>query len=416
MRSSETNLGNVENKVLTKENIEAYIEGCEDLAMRLDTAIEKVIEAGKRPVILIPSRGAVPIFLLARRFMNELRGDASYLASKNAKYYPKGVFDYLEGETPQEPDTKTTADVVLFPFTADVSAEVGDDETLARDLRNSCARSVMQIIKKREYGQYDYSWYQFLVNKLAKQPEDPSYLDPKEVVKSLSTYNPGEEDTQIILIDTVISGRAANDITNAFKAIGHTVIPILAVDSTKGGKLDNRRKSEIEQTLRPLWEANMVPEEGPFVNFPLITEDEGAALLGLVALNFINFNEPGIFHKISKKFDADVMPQSCVWTLPPKQAREKYLGNFREFINLAWRLRHQENNKQEPSDNDLENIRDKSKMLTSTHDNPSIEEINSLVNVGNVITAKESASHIISIKLADQTAKEWIQEFSSQIK
>ena len=252
MRSYEENgPSNIENKNITRESLEAYIEGCEELALRLDTVIEKVVESGKRPVVLIPSRGAVPIFLLARKFMNELRGDASYLADKNARYFPEGVFDYLEGEEPQKPETKTTADVILFPFTADVSSEVGDDETLARDLRNSCARSVVQITQGKNLGQYDYDWYKFLMNKLAKNPQDPSYLNPSEVVDELDSYK-SDEETQIILIDTVISGRAANDITNAFKAIGHTVVVGIA-DACQLAAL-----SDAEGVVLPVESKNLV--------------------------------------------------------------------------------------------------------------------------------------------------------------
>src|SRR3989338_1851709 len=87
-----------ESREISKETLGAYIEGCESLAVKLDTAIEKVIAAGKRPVVLIPSRGAIPIFLLARKFLTELRGEESFLNEKRANYYPPRVFNYLEGE------------------------------------------------------------------------------------------------------------------------------------------------------------------------------------------------------------------------------------------------------------------------------------------------------------------------------
>ena len=93
---AETSESRPESKELNRQNIERYIEGCEEIAVRLDTIIRNVAESGKRPVILIPSRGAVPIFILARRFLNELQAQGSYLADRNAKYYPEGIFNFQE--------------------------------------------------------------------------------------------------------------------------------------------------------------------------------------------------------------------------------------------------------------------------------------------------------------------------------
>ena len=139
LESAEKN--RAENRELTLNNLEAYVKGCEEIAIRLHSTIEKVVESGKRPVILIPSRGAVPIFLLARPILNTLDHEASYLADRNARYYPNGIFDYLEGKVQKEKsDELTTVDVLLYPFTADVSLEKRADDKLARRLRESCAR------------------------------------------------------------------------------------------------------------------------------------------------------------------------------------------------------------------------------------------------------------------------------------
>lgn len=414
MRSpAELGESHAETKDITRENIEKYIEGCEELAVRLDTVIEKVSEAGKKPVILIPSRGAVPIFLLARRFLNQLHDEGSYLNDKNAKYFPQDIFNYLEGSDPQPPDPTTSVDIVLYPFTADVTLEGPDDETIAKELRNSCARSIMEIVQGRSFGELDYEWYKFLMNKLSVNSQLPENLKPEHIVASLDSF-PSSKDTQIILIDTVISGRAANDITNAFKTLGHTVIPILAVDNTKGGKFQPKRKAEIQDTLRPI--ADFLPDsgsEGVFIEFPLLTEDKGAALLGLVALNFINFNEEGIFNKVNHKMNRDFRPQSCVWTLPPKNAKIPYLANFRRFIDTAWHCR---NGSDSPcSDVDIEKVRSESKELTSTHHAPTHAEINALVPVDKNTELKESASHIVAVKLPEQQAAQWIKEFSSKM-
>ncbi len=398
-----------ESKEINRANIEKYIEGCEELAVRLDTVIEKVASSGKRPVILIPSRGAVPIFLLARKFINELHGEGSSLADKNACYYPEGTFNYLEGKEKVKPDHQTTVDVILYPFTADVSLENSNDETLARELRNSCTRSIMQITKGIDYGLLDLGWHKFLMSKLKTNVQDPDYLNPKKIAESLESY-PASEDTQIILIDTMVSGRAANDITNSFKALGHTVVPLLAVDNTKGGKVQPRRQAEIEGTLRPI--SDLLPEKGVFVEFPLITEDKGSGLLGVAALNFINFNEEGIFHEVNRSFNPDFRPQSCVWTLPPNSTRDNYLQNFRRFIDTAWSCR---NGSPNPcTDEEILDLKNASKHLTARHEAPSHSEISELVPIERESELKESASHIVSVRLTPRAAEQWVMEFSSQ--
>jgi len=164
-----------ETRGLSHENLEAYIAGCEEIAIRLHTTVEKLIEQGKRPVILIPSRGAVPIFLLARRFINELEEDNSYLSDENARYYPEGIFDYLEGRKPaRNLQTPSKVDVILFPFTADVSIESKGDERLAHLLRESCSRSIIEIVEGTSFRSADLGWYKFLMSKLngSLEPED----------------------------------------------------------------------------------------------------------------------------------------------------------------------------------------------------------------------------------------------------
>lgn len=411
VRAPEFSENSPENRELTRDNIERYIEGCEELAVRLDDIIEKVIDSNKRPVILIPSRGAVPIFLLARRFLNQLHDEGSYLDGRNARYYPEGVFDYLEGQNPKQPDQKTTVDVILYPFTADVSLENTDDETIAKELRNSCTRSVMQIVQGRDYGRYDYEWYKFLMKKLIENQNDPENLRPSRITSAFDFY-PKPEDVQIILIDTVISGRAADDITRAFKTLGHTVIPLLAVDNTRRGKFQPARKHEIEETLRPIWQ-QYLSEKGVFVEFPLITEDKGSALLGVVALNFINFNQEGIFQRVTSRFDPGFRPQSCVWTLPPEPARKLYLDNFRNFLNVAWSCR---NGSPNPcAEQQIENLAKSSKPLTATHESPTYSEISLMVNMDKGAELKESASHIVSIGLNRRQAETWVKEFASQL-
>ncbi len=398
-----------ENKEINRSNLEAYVRGCGDIALCLHTTIKNVIETGKRPVILIPSRGAVPIFILARKILNELDEEKSYLSETNVRYYPHSIFNYLEGQAiqPPPPEDKTAIDVILYPFTADVSAEHSKrDEKLAKRLRESCTRSILEIVMGTDFKSYDLAWYQFLMQKLNSTPQDEAHLKPSAISESIKSY-PKSENSQIIIIDTVISGRAAHDIISAFSVLNHQVVPILAVDSAKGGKFQSRRKADIEANIP--WE--LIAEDGPFFHLPLLTEDKGAALLGLVAVNFANFNEEGVFQNYDQRFPSHFLPQSCLWTLPPISQRATYLANFRQFLDLAWQAHH--NNIDETK---LNQFKESSKALTATHYKPSFQEISSMVKIPKGTDIKETASHIISLKLPQEEAANWIKEFASQLK
>ena len=393
-----------ENHEVTRKNLEKYVQGCEEIGVRLDTIIRNTIETGKRPIILIPSRGAVPIFLLARKALNEGYPEGSFFSDNNANYYPAGIFDYLEGEVPKDNSQDADVDVILYPFTADVSSE-GEKEWLAEKLRKSCSRAVLDLVTG-ESGK-DLDWYKFLVKKLADRRDEKPSLKPGHILESLAKIP--KLDSQIILVDTVISGRAANDITDAFFDLQHPAAAVLAVDSTREDKFQATRKYAIEQALSE-------PEDpqkkvNPFVYFPLLTEDKGSALLGVCAVNFANFNDKGLFSRISSQFSETFLPQSCIWTFPPAVTRERYLSAFRHFIDVAWRVHKKEDIPEEA----LENLRSELRPLTAKHASPPLKEIQALAQVSQKATAKETASHIVSITVAPEQAIEWVREFAMQL-
>lgn len=392
------------NHELSVENLSLYMLGCEEIAARLDSTIDKIIKKGQRPIILIPSRGAVPIFLQAKRILNELDPENSYLSDKNVNYYPNGVFEYLEGKEPKNQSPSAKVDVVLYPFTADVSSE-GAIEWLAKRLRESCARSVLELIGQNPATK-DFAWYKFIMRKLNEDTEDAASVRPKNVIESLSEL-PLPAHPQLILIDTVISGRAANDITSAFETLGHSVVPLLAVDNVNQGKFQQRRKSEIEASVP----YDVIDTKGPFVEFPLISEDKGSALLGVCAINFANFNERGTFSKVSRDFSDQFIPQSCVWTLVPLYLRKMYIDTFRKFLEISWKIYQGEEVNQE----EFRELQVVAHELTSTHTNPDQKEISAFVSSAGKPSAKETASHILSIKLPDDIAQDWIKEFVNKL-
>ena len=388
---------------LSERAIEFYVKGCEGVAVNLYTTVENIREAGKKPVIVIPSRGAIPIFLLA---LEALRGLGHFLAdSQEVAYYPRKIFQFLSHDriaSIHNPEN-SQVDVIIYPFTADVTGEKGE-EWLARKLRESSARATDDLVFKGDQYPEDLSWYYFLMGKLQKELHSDKGLSPAELVDAIKHY-PGVTNGQIVLIDTVISGRAAQDIVSAFAGLGHRISPVLAVDTRTGGHFQAHRRAEIDRAM--LWD--YLGGESPYVQFPLITEDKGVALLGVSAVNFANFNKPGFFRSIDSRFRDDYLPQSCLWTLPPDIFLETYIQSFYQFINLCVKKANGE------SLGDISEFQNETHKLTSSHGNIEEREIRLLTRAEAGSTAKETSSHIVSINIPDKQAKEWVREFSNTL-
>ncbi len=392
---------------LSEQSIGEYITGCEEVAVRFHTITENIISAGKKPVVLIPSRGAVPIFLLAHQALKSLDEVHPLVDPSQTNYYPKRVFEFLsDGRIIQHNQSdESQVDVVLYPFTADVSYEKNGEEWLARKLRESCARAFLDLVSLGKEYPEDLGWYYFLMGKMQRELHDDQKLSPGEIVAELKNYQ-GVQNSQIVLIDTVISGRAAQDITGAFAALGHKVAPILAVDTRGGGHFQTQRRAEIERSMA--WD--FMGGQSPFVEFPLITEDKGAALLGVAAINFANFNRPAFFRDADLRFRSDFLPQSCIWTLPPGNLRQVYIDSFHTFLGICIKKAMGE---EIPN---MAEFQTQVGPLISSHGVASEKEVRLLVSkIDKGCVAKETSSHIVSITLTDRQAEDWAKEFANNL-
>ena len=390
------------NEVFTEEEITEYRRGCELVGLKLGEALDNTLEKGKRPTILIPSRGAIPIFLLAVDFLRK-SGDHR-LSGAQTDYYPAGIFEYLSDSIKDDVQghIQPEIDVILYPFTADLSAPNEQETELDKKVRASCAAAFSDLV----YGDkssIDLQWNFFLMQKFREGQYGNFILSPAKIVESLKSI-PKNEDREIILIDTVISGRAASDITGAFRDLGHKVTPILAVDSKSGVKLRKDYKSNIRNALNNEFVENF---EDQLIEFPLISEDKGAALLGVSAVNFANFNDENLFHKSANGFPESYTPQSCVWMIPP---RPNYIHSFHGFLERCKGGFDLGDNTQKIAWEKLsDDIRE---FITSRADGEEVrEDMNGLLKVP-AESANETASHIISLKLSPKDAAAWIREFS----
>lgn len=250
--------------------------------------------------------------------MRDLLDKKDPLAPDNTRFYPPQIFGYLFGECISQevpPPAKSLVDVILYPFTADVSGQPDDDSArkLAAQLRRSASRALLDLISG-ERGSLDFNWYIFLMGK----------TNLHYVPQSLEEI-PTDQNRQIILVDTAVSGRAAYDITLALNELGHLPNCILAANNLGGRKLQPNLITAIS-----------CQSECYLCEFPLVTEDAGAALLGVAAVNFSDFNQPGIFHKIDSRFPPGFLPQSCIWALPPPPLHQIYQEAFHGFLKYCY--------------------------------------------------------------------------------
>lgn len=392
-----------ETDILSEQNLEEYKRGCEEVASKILKVLYNVLDKGKRPTVLIPSRGALPIYFLAFENLKDL--DDREIFSGKMKHFPSCILSRLSGFELDECANKdySLVDVVVYPFTADVSvANNKNSIKLAEEIRKSATRAFLYLTLGKEEGKLDLEWYYFLMGKLNPQGE---IYNPNEVVQSLRSLN-SDQGRQIIILDTVISGRAASHITKAFKDQGHPVIAVLAVDSFKVKFQKDLKNQIISNTTESSWAYGLDPSD-LFVTFPLVSEDGGAGLLGVTALNFANFNEEGAFSKVDGMFSYEFRPQSCVWALPPVSVAERYLRVYKAFINKC-------RNKESQDWNSLKREINELRWRRGKLPKKEIEEL--LKEKADKIEADETSSHIISIKLPSKKAENWIREFAINLR
>ena len=314
--------------MFSNQEIKDYRRACEQLGLRLSEVTERVINAGKVPTIIIPSRGMIPIFITALNYLRSF--DDKVVRDHEFKFYPTELYNDDTSENDGYYTNDTTVDVVYYSFTADSSIVAQDRrKELESKIRNSAVDGVVSLL----YGDKkdrNLRWYLYMLGKL-----DPAVLEgfgmtSKEMIDRFASIV-SDSDRELILIDTVQSGRAISQILGAFDKKGHKATPLLAVDNKSGKKMMQKYRTEVLKHSSMEYTGN-VEEENLFL-LPLITEDKGASVLGVNALAIKNFSEDGLFHRLKPGvFTPDFLPQSCLWIPPQSKGREAEADIFAYFL------------------------------------------------------------------------------------
>jgi len=300
------------NKTLEREfsfeNLKAYAQACENIGIR----IAEILEGDKEGIaILLPSRGAIPVFMGACFSLRQLE-----ILGK-IDLPPLTCFDYVRKEVASPGESQRfKIPVLIFPFTADVNfdnlvASPNKQLEIIDNMRRFGARAVLEFFKPPE--ERNSLEYQLFL----------AFLKIVEGRRGIiEFYKNFPQIYRLVIIDTVISGRASWTILNEWEnngvkiGEGEKIEPILVVDAD-GKKV----KEDFGKYIHICRSCYHIPR--------ILTEDRGAALEGVVAVVY-----PQLVLIAHER--TDLYPQGYPlfgsWHSIPLRFQDTYLGMFNGFL------------------------------------------------------------------------------------
>ncbi|MCK4521245.1 MAG: hypothetical protein KAU20_01635 [Nanoarchaeota archaeon] len=258
--------------IFSEENLREYGGTCINIAMNIDEREESI------DTLLIPSRGAVPIFLGVLYSLNRM-DYAADLYKKIRVQKMIGTLSHIKGIDPNEKDV---INVLLFPFTADLNMDKyskrmgvkADNDEFTNKTRDYWAHVTSALFlgkKERKKDPYFDSFINLILREIEGRDELATFYENFPQITNMS------------MIDTVISGRASATILKSFDKIAKNkgnpnISPYahLVVDANK-----KRLKKPYERFLeeRKDW------GKAKLYGMPnIVSEDKGASLEGVTAV------------------------------------------------------------------------------------------------------------------------------------
>lgn len=379
------------------DNINEYATACYEVGWKIYAALESA-DKKKTTGILIPSRGAIPIFAGAMMTLQDLNQDHQIDLPK------LGCFDYLRKRKQEKigSDNKCYP-VLLFPFTADVDVHSDFDPTMANEkvsegMRRFGVKAFLDFLKapdKRNSREYRL----FL-----------SFLEIVEKRRNLlDFYRQFPKVDNWIYIDTVISGRASwtmldemnkNGLSIGEIKSGQTIEPILIIDR-KGDKYkQNIFKTDLDKWCRQ-----------PIVIPKILSEDKGAALEGVVAVNY-----PQLITGFLKKGFGNVLA-GC-WHSIPNEEASSYSRAYESFLAILDQALFLKNEKKKIELMKLESlIPDFLKILAPLLDKKESKkqrgnEINPHYRIARTL---ETSAHVIQVYFEPKTVENMVREIMKKV-
>ena len=295
----------------SKENFEGYVSACRQVGERI---AEFVLDNNQGKIaIVLPSRGAIPIFIGAEIALMKDLDLKDYDIGKSIEIPKLSCFDRLRpGDKDAETDTFPVKTLVL-PFTADVKMKGlvrPEEETkVVNNMRQFMSRVTIEFFRDPSQRESkEFSLYLRFLEIVEGR---------KQLIKFLREFPKVEK---MLILDTVVSGRASSTILGEFarlgKEVGKEIIPVLVVDNN-GSNLKNEYR-------------RFVDEFGSFKIPRIFSEDRGAALEGIVATVYPSL----ITGSYGKAVCGDIYPCFGSWHNVPEKEENDYAKVFNLFLNV----------------------------------------------------------------------------------
>lgn len=302
-----------------------YSNACLELAV-------KIPEAGKLHginTLVIPSRGAIPFFLGMTYSLNKLKEFGGVQEDFYTNLHVQKIIRLLMNKNIQEDLEMKDGGigVLVVPFTADLNVTKFD-----KDLDNG-----EYTLKTRKY--WANVTRAFFKNKKERR-RDPYFKTFVEVIlrniegreDMAKSYENFQKIDSFSLMDTVISGRASNHILQAFDKISKEEnndlmrpYSFLILDEN-GNKLRTDFKSYLMRKK----------VEGELEMYPIpriVSEDEGASLLGVAAIIYPSVMRASKRCEINGK---EFFVGAGSW-YGASELNKDYTKNFRKFMRLVYK-------------------------------------------------------------------------------
>lgn len=274
---------------------EANLLSCADACLKLGTDIPDKCSTSGIDTLVIPSRGAVPFFLGMLHALPKL-GDIS--PEHRAFYDGLGVQQMIAPLLPKDStslvddlDHKSTR-VLLVPFTADVNMakynpRLNNDDFTPR-IREYWAQVTASF--RSSPGLIDLSRRRRSVDPYFKSFVGTVLRDIENRDEIADEYQKFPSMGGFAMIDTVISGRASNDILKAFDNLARErddpkLKPLAFLVIDEDGKKMRPDKRAYLQRKQLEGQVEMYPVSH------IVSEDRGAGLLGVASVVYPSIME-----------------------------------------------------------------------------------------------------------------------------
>lgn len=319
-------------EIFSQENMLAYSGACVNMAVDM---AEKRYQKRPFDTLVIPSRGAFPFFLGMTYALDKLRGISDEAARLSDGLAVQPMLAPLMPEVAKVRTDLDKADlrVLLIPFTADLNVpqfdpSLDNDEFVAKT-RAYWAHVTAAFFKNpdlRQKDPYFKSFVDVVLRSIEGRGKVADLYEQFPIVRSFG------------IMDTVISGRASNDILRAFDSIRRCqydatnsgyegFVPEAFLILHEDGKKLARNKgfSEYLRQKERMGCANMyaIPN--------IVSEDTNSSLLGVSALVYPSVMRESRHLECASGREFFVGAGS--WFIDPEGLNRSH---FRTFMNLVY--------------------------------------------------------------------------------